>query len=87
MGQYIDEEVEPEKAQQLGMIGAMSRQVLEKKAKLSRKIKMKVYNAWIVPTLLYNLPRTLQARHMSQLHTVEMKHSTSGRGNIGGLCM
>ena len=56
------------------IIGAMSTKVLQK-SELSRKTKMKVYNACKVPTLLYGCESwTLQARHMSRLQAVEMKY-------------
>ena len=42
---------------------------------LSRKTKVKVYNACIVPTLLYGCESwTLQAGHMSQVQAVETKY-------------
>ena len=48
----MDEEAEHRIGAATRMIGATSRKVLEKK-ELSRKTKMKVYNACIVPTLLF----------------------------------
>ena len=48
----MDEEVEHRIGTVTRMIGAMCTKVLQK-SELSRKTKMKVYNACIVPALLY----------------------------------
>ncbi len=70
----MDEEVEHRIGTATRMIGAMSTKVLQK-SELRRKTKMKVYNACIVPALLYGCESwTLQARHMSRLQAVEMKY-------------
>ena len=70
----MDEEEEHRIGAATRMIGTMSTKVLQK-SELSRKTKMKVYNACIVPALLYGCESwTLQARHMSRLQAVEMKY-------------
>ena len=80
----MDEEVEHRIGTATRMIGAMSRKVLEKKD-LSRKTKMKVLNACIVPTLLYVCwAWTLQAWQMPHLQAVEMKYSRRVAGGNTG---
>ena len=48
---------------------------LLEKRELRSNTKIKVYNACILPTLLYGCESwTLQARHMSRVQAVEMKY-------------
>ena len=74
----MDEEVEHRIGTATRMIGAMSTKVLQK-SELSRKTKMKVYNACIVPTLLYGCEAYVPvASHGDEVF------KTGGRGNMDG---
>ena len=56
------------------MVGALRRQVIERK-ELSKTTKLRVINAMVVPTLLYGRETwTLQKRHRSRIQAMEMRY-------------
>ena len=56
------------------MVGALRRQVIERK-ELSKTTKLRVINAMVVPTLLYRRETwTLQKRLRSRIQAVEMRY-------------
>ena len=56
------------------MVGALRRQVIERKA-LSKPTKLRVINAMVVTTLLYGRETwTLQKRHRSRIQAMEMRY-------------
>ena len=56
------------------MVGALRRQVIERK-ELSKATKLRVINAMVVPTLLYGSETwTLQKRYRSRIQAMEMRY-------------
>ena len=56
------------------MVGALRRQVIERK-ELSKATKLRVINAMVVPTLLYGSETwTLQKRHRSRIQAMDMRY-------------
>ena len=56
------------------MVGALRRQVIERK-ELSKATKLRVINAMVVPTLLHGSETwTLQKRHRSKIQAMEMRY-------------
>ena len=56
------------------MVGALRRQVIERK-ELSKATKLRVINAMVVPTMLYGRETwTLQKRHRSKIQAMEMRY-------------
>ena len=56
------------------VIGAVKAEVLERR-ELRKETKMKVFNAMVVPTLLYGCQSwTVQKQHESRLQACEMRY-------------
>ena len=68
-----DEEIENRIGAASKVIGAMRSEVLERR-ELNKETKMKVFNAMVVPTLLYGCETwTVQKRQESRLQATEMR--------------
>ena len=62
------------------MVGALREDVLERR-ELQKKSKMKVFNAMVVPTLLFGCETwTMQRRHESKLQAIKMMCLTRVEG-------
>ena len=69
-----DDEIENRIGIATRMVGALRRQVIERK-ELSKATKLRVINAMVVPTLLYGSETwTLQKRHRSKIQAMEMRY-------------
>ena len=69
-----DDEIENRIGTATRMVGALRRQVIERK-ELSKATKLRVINAMVVPTLLYGSETwTLQKRHRSKIQAMEMRY-------------
>ena len=69
-----DDEIENRIGIATRMVGALRRQVIERK-ELSKANKLRVINAMVVPTLLYGSEIwTLQKRHRSKIQAMEMRY-------------
>ena len=56
------------------VVGAMRKQVLDRR-ELKKSTKLRVYNAMVLPTLLYGCETwTMQQRHVSSLQALEMRY-------------
>ena len=69
-----DDEIENRIGIATRMVGALRRQVIERK-ELSKATKLRVINAMVVPTLLYGSETwTFQKRHRSKIQAMEMRY-------------
>ena len=67
-----DDEIEQRIGAAARVVGAMRKEVLERR-ELQKKTKMRVFNAMVVPTLLYRCETwTVQKRHESKIQAFEM---------------
>ena len=67
-----DEEIEQHVGAAAKVVGAMRKEVLERR-ELLKKTKLRVFNAMVVPTLIYGCETwTMQRRHESNLQASEM---------------
>ena len=74
-----EEEIEHRVGAAARMIGAMRKEVL-KRRELKKATKMRVYNAMVIPTMLYGSETwTMMKRSESRLGTTEMAYSQSKR--------
>ena len=71
-----EEEIEHRVGAAARVIGAMRKEVLERKElKLKKATKMRVYNTMVIPTMLYGSEtRTMMKRYESRLGTTEMAY-------------
>ena len=69
-----DDEIEQRIGAAANVVGAMRKQVLDRR-ELKKSTKLRVYNAMVLPTLLYGCETwTMQQRHVSSLQALEMRY-------------
>ena len=69
-----DDEIEQRIGAAANVVGAMRKQVLDRR-ELKKSTKLRVYNAMVLPTLLYGYETwTMQQRHVSSLQALEMRY-------------